>query len=327
MTNGAVIFLLDRSYLVPFKVMMHSLRDALDNTKLDVVVLTDDDEIVKDHFVNRICDRVIKITDGQLASLKSIDLSSVPDDFRHPKYGVYWFLKFLVFDDYGYDFHVYMDTDMLCLDRSFLFEHLITPGAFSVGPTVGKNALGLEPSSRGQNNTEEEKAEVVAKTKRIASTDYAISRSINSGVMHITKQMIGRKVVVDLVKLASERAFRLEQHVLMAYAAETDGVSFKSMPLWFNFPELPLRSAGETNSVERLLPYAKILHFNLHPKPWRQGAKQNWVHDIWRRHHETSKTWVDTMSARPGLGERIAKWISARFPKGYRGGKLRPEVR
>ncbi|SFB52097.1 Glycosyl transferase family 8 [Rhizobium sp. NFR07] len=305
--KGAVIFLMDRSYLLPFKVMMHSLRDAIENRQEDLVVLTDDATLVADPFLNRICDKIIKIEDSQLKLLRSIDLSSVPDEFRHPKYGVYWFLKFLVFDNYGYDYHLYFDTDMLCLNRFFNFRDIYAPEQrFSASPTIGKSALGIPKSSRGEAHDDAERSRIVETTKLIASRNYRSNRSINSGVMSIPKRLIGADSVTSLVRLATEKSFRLEQEVVRTWVAELDPELFTCLPIWYNMPELPLRASGYTNSIERLLPYSSILHFNLHPKPWKGVRQEDWVHRIWHDHRQLADNWIERMSEAPKFAERLA---------------------
>ncbi|MBB6511097.1 lipopolysaccharide biosynthesis glycosyltransferase [Rhizobium soli] len=297
--RGAAIFLLDQTYLLPFQVMMHSMRDAVENRNVDIVVLTDDDGLLDNPFLRRICDKIIKISEDQLELLKSIDLSSVPDEFRHPKYGVYWFLKFLVFDYYGYDYHIYLDTDMLALRRDFSFDDIFAGTAFSAAPTIGKTALGIPPNSRGSSNNDLEQQRIVDTTREIAARNYKISRSINSGVMSIPKSMIGRSTVRSLVELSTLNSYRLEQDVVRAHASQFLPDDFRPLPIWLNMPELPLRAAGEVNAIERLLPYTKILHFNLHPKPWKISGRPGWVHQIWHRHRSLATRWIETQSTPP----------------------------
>ena len=307
--QGALIFIFDSKYLLPFKVLMHSMRIQLNKTPdIDIVILTDDIAVANDQFVKNFVDRVIEVSEEQTSFLKSIDFSGISNAHRHPVYGAYWFLKFFIFDDYGYEYHIYMDVDMLCISDSFTLHDLHFGKRFAVAPTVGPAALSIKPKTRGEYLDEPGRDEVLKSIKKIANRDYPVSRSFNSGVMYIPRDMIGRSTVEGLVREAAENAFRLEQDTIRQYAEIRSQVPFKSLPIWFNFPELPALAVGSINYEAHLKKHINIIHFNLHPKPWDAGRGSTWVHSIWWRHHDLATRWIKKISKKSWLS-RFSEWM------------------
>ena len=69
----------------------------------------------------RIADRTIILSDEDIGAIRRIKASAVKPDLRHAELGKYTFLKVHAFQDLGYDHHIFMDVDMLCLDETFAF--------------------------------------------------------------------------------------------------------------------------------------------------------------------------------------------------------------
>jgi lipopolysaccharide biosynthesis glycosyltransferase len=295
--KGALIFILDRNYLLPFKVLMHTLhKKVIRPSNVDIVLLTDDPEVGEDYFVKNYVNRVISVSEEQISFLQRIDVSKISPSHRHPKYGAYWFLKFLIFDDYGYDFHIYMDADMLCASRRFHLRDICFGNSFAAAPTIGRKALSLKGKSEAGNLDEVRKKELLKTVLGIANRRHAISRSLNSGVMYIPKRLIGRAIVEGLVKEATQHAFRLEQDTVRQYVELRTSIPFVSLPVWYNFPELPVLAMGEAAFDAEIRKKTKILHFNLHPKPWDAGRQSGWVQEIWWRHHDLAQPWINEVS-------------------------------
>lgn len=285
--KGAIIFLINRSYLIAFKVFLYTLRQAIEEAAEDIVVMTDDPAVADDPFVNAMADRIIAVDQKQLDRLKKINSSGINDKFRTEDYGAYWYLKFFIYEDFGYDYHIFLDADMLCMSNDFRFTELRFQSDFAATRTVGPVALEVHGI---RDITPEIRSQCL---QRIVALSEPVRRSkaINSGVLTIGSVMMGRGTVTGLIRTASETSFRLEQDAVWHYVGQRRDLSISQFPIWLNFPEYT-KIVGKQNWQEHLLPRIRILHYNRHPKPWtRDRAKAGWLHRIWWRAFDESQPW------------------------------------
>lgn len=114
--DTAMIFVLDRAFLIGLKVLAHSMISHATLLDVPIIILSDDATLGDDPFVAELADRFAHISDEQLAGLQGIRGDEIHPivklDGPIPKYT---FLKWLIFDDWGYDQLIWIDTDILCL--------------------------------------------------------------------------------------------------------------------------------------------------------------------------------------------------------------------
>jgi lipopolysaccharide biosynthesis glycosyltransferase len=294
--KSAVLFLFDANYLVPFQVFIKTLEHAVATRKdVDLVVLTDDPKVYGDSFVNKIADRIIMLSDDDLKKISQTQGTAVHPSTKHTKYNKYTFLKFLVFNDFGYKEHIFLDVDMLCLDPNFEFDELLYEKIdFSAAPTIGHRHLGLSDilySNGGYAYYDKEVRDKVMNTcLHLASAKKSIQRKINSGVMYIGGRLIGSNASSCLINEATRSAYPFEQDVIRIVIRETYGLRWKSMSIWYNFVSLPSYVMGEEN-FSILQKNIKFLHYD-GMKPWKDKKENaDWFQKLWWEAYD--KTFMD----------------------------------
>lgn len=268
--RGAVVIILDRSYLQPLKTFAHSLRNALDAGTHDVLILTNDDAVANDPFVLGMADRIEMFSDEDLERLKAVRWEAVEEHVRHPTLGKYTFLKFLAFNDFGYDHHILVDVDMVCLDPSFRFNDLVGDYDFASAPTMGSQFLKV-----AEDASPERTSGLIDNLDRKGAS---LARTINSGVLFIGPSLLNDATVSKLIAVGAEMALPLEQEITRQFALIEPGLRFRSLSPRYNFPEFAARRVGE--ELFKAKPPV-FLHFNGRPKPWKPDAVDDWLTAIW----------------------------------------------
>ena len=281
MKKGAIIFVLDSSYLIALKTFLYSVRNALKHKKEDIVILTNDPKVKNDIFVQNIADRVILFTDEQLEPFAFIKNDKVLERLKIEKIGKYTFLKFFAFSDLGYDYHLFFDVDMICLKPDFRFSELIMDCDFAAVQTMGFKYLNIK---HGEKKTKEKQKEIYEK---IINQEYTSLPNINSGLMYIGNKLLGQKSVNTLVEYASSKSYALEQLVTFKFVKESE-INKKPFPLFYNFTHIPSVKLGK-KYFKKIRPKIVFLHFN-QEKPWNK--KRNWFYNIWHKTHSKSLDWV-----------------------------------
>ncbi len=285
MKKGAILFVLDRNYLVGLQVFLFSVRFALMNRTEDIVILTNDIGVKNNLFVQNIADKVIFLDDEEINKLSKVKSDKVKSSLKVDKIGKYTFLKFFLFKPLGYDYHIYFDVDMICLDKDFRFNELISDYDISVTSTIGYGFLGTKDLSV---ISEDKKYAIYQKIKKAANYKYSISRGFNSGVLFINKKLISDQTVSGLINLVSSYSFNLEQKATASYLKKQN-IHVNYLPMWYNFVSLPCYTIGE-EYFNKLKPRLKFLHYN-RKKPW--SFERNWLNDLWIEKFNESGGWVN----------------------------------
>lgn len=276
--NGAIVFILERQFLPGLKTLFHSAREAFAQADEQIVILSDDPLLLEDPFVQRVSDRTILITNEDKQRVSVIRKDNILKVHRRADIGAYVFLKLHAFRNFGFDYHIFLDADLLCLDPSFRFTALPHDCDFSAAPTVGPQALGI--GGWKPNLSEPERDTCFAAIEAIACRNYGVNRIFNSGVVRIGRRLLGDETVHGLIELASREAFRTDQPLIHRYV-ESRGISFRSMPIWFNFPMLPCLAVGP-DRFSKLRDRIGILHYNRMPKPWLVAKEsRDWIDELW----------------------------------------------
>lgn len=283
-TGYAVVFLLDRAYLTPLRVFLHSMQGAVRERTCDLVVITNDRLVAEDAFVTGTADRVICLSDEDIAAVGSVRRDAVKRRYRHKDVGKYTFLKLLAYDDLGYRGHLFLDVDMICLDPSFRFEDLFFDNCdFAVAPTIGHEQLGIEQHVGSVRNTvctpEEQELSELIFTRSLRYRSRRL-RSMNSGVFFAGHRLLRRATVNRMLETARAKAFNLEQLISLEVLSKTWGLRFRALGVHFNAPALPLYAMGE-DRFERVRDSITFLHYNRN-KPWeRPRTEADWLERLW----------------------------------------------
>ena len=289
--KGAVFFLFDSRFVEAFRVLAHSIRDAIEATLFDIVILTNDETLVENATVRSIADRVIFFTDEEIATIAAIKRDAVASHRQHSQLGKYTFLKLLCFNDFGYKHHIFLDTDMICLNADFRFEDLIAEGFdFSAVPCFGSKRLGMPMDALKAELPETVRQNAKADFTRFVNDTFDSITSYNSGVYFAGPRLLHRETALKMIDLATVEAFQHEQTISKTVLAATKGLRWKSMSPYYNTSIRPIYAMGEKLS-KPLLDEISILHFNTNIKPWMKPRREaDWVEQLWWRAYDESMT-------------------------------------
>jgi hypothetical protein len=281
---------LDSSYLPGLKTLLFSLRADLTGRNFDLIIFTNDERVANDAFVRSIAQKLIVLDDDQIGRLRGVKSDQVEPEMRVPGFGKYTFLKCFCFDDLGYDFHLYIDTDFISMDGNFRLAELIGPYDFAAAPTTGPLALKVPRRQEVRNYSESQRSLAFQRILKLASTDYGIDRSINGGIWLARRRLLGPKSVQDFIDLLTTKSFAWEQSALREFAEARAATSFHSLPIWYNFQEFAAHVVG-IDRFSELRPRIKLFHFNGPKKPWSIGRGRNWVSDLWWKTYDEAMDW------------------------------------
>jgi lipopolysaccharide biosynthesis glycosyltransferase len=294
--RGCLLVHLDAAFLVPLQVLLHSMRHYLRRSPIDILIFTSDQRILDSPFVQSVATRIVYISTDNFAAMPAIRSDAVQAHLRIPLIGKYTFQRFFCFGDYGYDFHINLDSDMIFLDPEFSLTSIVGDYDFAVAPTMGRTALELEKINESTLSAEEAGA-VLSRVLTIAGRNHSARRRFNSGLWFAGHRMLGDRTVRRLFEYASTESFRFEQQVLHRHIKETEGLRFRSLSVWHNFPALAARAIGPEN-FRSVRSQIKVLHFNSAQKPWeRERGSVDWLDSMWWEAHDQSRDWVRDVEA------------------------------
>ena len=291
--KGAIIFILDSNYLLPFKVLAFTLRDALRERSEDIIILSDDPLVAEDPIIETVGAKVVTLSYEDIERLKEVNSRLIQPGYKTHSLSAYWLLKFYAFKDMGYQYHIFLDADMLCLNSAFRFDRLKFHADLAAARTVGPIRLGLTKKTDFRSLTFAQKLSVIEATRKLFDNQSKKEHpNINSGVLYIGSRMIGDHVVDSLVTMATEEAFHYDQDVVHAYLLRNPNLSFEPLPISLNFPTLPAYCVGEDLFREHFLERISILHYNRKPKPWRVGRNHDFLVEFWWQQWDMAQDWI-----------------------------------
>lgn len=284
--RGAVIFLLDSRYIAGLKTLAYTLRHAIAAATHDIVVVTNDDAVASSEVVRSIANRIELLTDDDITNIQRVNSTRVSGNVRHMTVGKYTFLKFFSFRDIGYDHHIFLDVDMLCLDPNFRFTDLVGDYDFAAAPTMGRKFLSIE---KGDEAEDGERALLNRVTKALERR-YNMLRSFNSGVFFAGRNLLGDRSVERLIAIGADVEAKLEQTITARLVSTTPGLQFEPLSARLNFPEGAARAIGRAN-FDDLKKQIVFLHYNNPGKPWEKEDAGDWLAELWREQAKQADQW------------------------------------
>ena len=271
--RAALVFVFNREFLWPFKVLAFSLIKAGSLLDLPVIVISEDRSLEDEPLIEEIADRFVVADDRLLGQFANISGERVVEQLRLDWIAKYTLLKWLVFDDYGYDRHVYMDADVLCLNAP---DELATLGDADLylsprfEPTLIR-VPGVAPLPRP-----EREANVLA----FASQDSF--ENINTGVFVANRAVLGPGFRGELIATAERLKIRTEQSVIQRVLADEPSYSRRWLAPQFNFHHGHLGALTVRTQID-LLATIKLLHFiGSEAKPWDGERAKPLISAVWR---------------------------------------------
>lgn len=270
-TNGAVVILLDEKYTLPCFVLMQRLYPMIRAEGLDIVVLTASDTIANNPTIMAEC-KVVRIKHR----FEDVNQDRALSNEFNSTYAENVFAKFEAFSDFGYEFHIFFDVDMV-VNRPFSLTELVPDAWFACSPTQGAKAIGA--------GTGISKQKMQTRALKLMRADWGTDRSMNSGLMVITKPLLSTTTVNELYAYSGMRPFKTDQDAIQHLADEKDWV-FRSLSSKYNFNMATIREVGPTRYAKYLEPELKVLHFVGFEKPWITNKPMKYWHNrIWWNAH------------------------------------------
>jgi lipopolysaccharide biosynthesis glycosyltransferase len=260
--DTAIFFAFDSGYLEPFKVMLFSMVKAGALARNPIIICSDDPAVFEDPIVQLVVDRPVLLKGRLRETLYYLAEHRVhrPERARWNK-GT--FLKWAVFDNYGFDSILFLDVDMVVLKPlADLATHRSSADLLAC-PQFNTSLYRLRGKGRLPPHAVERNLGWMI-SGEFAKVQH---RRMNSGMMLLSRTTADPHFREELVDFASNRTELHEQAHLTAFFAENPSWKLKLLPSIYNFQERYLGQVDPCRGLEMLSQIA-ILHY-AGSKPWQ----------------------------------------------------------
>jgi lipopolysaccharide biosynthesis glycosyltransferase len=270
--TGALCFVLNAKYLTPFKVLCHSMIATSSFVDRPILIISDEAEVFEDPFVKRVADIKRMVTAEDKAAFQAVLATKVKDTYRLEWIAKYTFLKWLMYDDYGIDSMLYIDTDMVLTRNLHDFLDDAEGSDFICCP--------MFPLTEAMDQImEDERLDEIAvpfATKdRYARFVYSFvtgqydtgNSRVNSGIQYVGPNLLTSDFRDKLIDLASAKPYPNEQSVLTDYFRKNPERTLTFVSPSYNFKTAFLDRVG-INQGLTMLPLITNLHYIGAAKPW-----------------------------------------------------------
>ncbi|EFH12117.1 hypothetical protein ACFFMP_04550 [Pseudoroseomonas cervicalis] len=283
--NTAILHVLNRDYLLPLRVLRHSLMRQGAFEGCPTVIITDDPVVAEDPFIRRIATRIEFFDAARLAAFAPIRGERIDPRIHAGFAPKYTFLKLSMFQDRGYDRHIFLDADMLCLrapDAALLTGPQPAKAVQEYGASVFP--IGQEP------RPENAQAIADAYLAEYGAPCVTPIRGINSGFVVLERPLLAQAVFDRAIAHASGTAFPNEQNLTTRVIADSRQ-PFLRLPLWYNARRRIFGSLGPAH-FETIRDRIVFLHYTP-GKPWAMGPKsvRSWDR-LWLDQKEEAEAWA-----------------------------------
>lgn len=278
----AVLHVLNREFLRPLRVLRASLREhgALQNCP--TIVVTDDAEVANDPFVRHLAHDIEHISPREASVFSTIRPERIAEGLRTSFAPKYTFLKLLMFKQRGYERHVFLDADMLCLtpmDDALLAAPYDVKAVREMGATAFPTARETPRAPFPQTG--------LAWVREHGKPSPAPVQGINSGFVVLQGKAIDDGLFEQAIELGTQGAFPNEQS-LTTEVIRQGRLSFLRLPLWYNARRRIFASLGE-EFFEEVRERVVLLHYTP-GKPWKMSDEEFRSYDVvWRATEERAR--------------------------------------
>jgi hypothetical protein len=270
--GAALVFVLNRDFVWPFRVLLFSLVKSRSVLDAPIVLISEDETLQSDPLVEAVVDRFVPARGDLLVPFADISPERVPEHQRLGWIAKYALLKWLVFDDYGFERHVFMDADTLCLNPvDALLE--LNSADLHLTPQFDPRLL------RGPDGAKLPRAEQEANVLEfVRRTEFA---NLNSGVFVANHAVLTPDFRAELIGMARRLQIKTEQSVLQRVLRDSPQHTRSWLSPRFNFHHGHLSPLSVRTQIAEL-DRSYLLHFiGSHAKPWDGGTAKPFTRAVW----------------------------------------------
>lgn len=297
--SAALVFVFDSGFSTPFKVLLYSMAKLGTCTTLPIIVITQDEAVAQDPVVKAAADQILMLGAAEIEQFKVISGRRVPDRYKLDWIAKYTFLKWSIFDDFGFDQLLFIDADIVCLNP---VEELLSsdlPGDMLGCPRFMDGVVKDESGNRLSDET------ILRNLRRMIRGKFDASHTrLNSGVMLLRKRLLNKAFREELLQFAATRDYVNEQSYLTAFFADRPDYSLSFVSSRYNFGAGALADLPMVLELQ-ILKDIVFLHFPGPRKPWRMETTldtSRFSHIIWRRMYNEALTGTGLFGARKSAG-------------------------
>lgn len=249
----------DTVYLPGFKVLVESLKKHSPMlSQLPLVVYSDELQVIKDPEVKERSALQYLIPEEDIELLKE-----VPSAGARTAKSYRTFMKFIAFKDFGFIHHIFLDSDLLCMNTADRIIPLSETADYTAARAIPIQELRNEkkkllPPGSG------------LEFKHRWFGEKSPKRAyFNSGVSVIGPRLIGSSFYREIIEYAKKQPFNHDQDCLNHFFKQNREFKINMLPQWFNVtkPSYQVFGEEEFNKDQDKI----IFHHYTGKKPWEDG--------------------------------------------------------
>lgn len=281
-TNTTIAFALDAGYLEYFKVMLVSMAHTGTLINCPIALYTDDANVFDDPIVKLTVDKKRLIP----KSRQEIIYDLAKNNVQRPERGNWnkgTFLKWSVFEKQETDQLLFLDVDMICLQK--------LEGLFSIMPD--KNLLTSPQFQLYLKKEKKDQAPKILENLSDGKFDKAHAWRINSGLMLIRRNFLSNDFFNEITNFAKSRVDFHEQAHLSSFFKEKKELH-GMISSKYNFQENYLKLLSVEMQVEMAKKIA-VLHYAGGEKPWSltPNLKNRYTSLLWHSYRTLAQNVLD----------------------------------
>ncbi|MBP6735911.1 MAG: hypothetical protein KA139_00635 [Rhodobacteraceae bacterium] len=282
----SLAFAFDANYLFLWKVAIRSLACSGNFIDSPIIVYTDDPLVLADPVVRKVTDRVVLLEEPRKKLLYALARENVQRGKERAQWNRGTFLKWAVFEEHATEAVLFLDVDMIFLDKfDTVLLDLSDRSFICCRQYHGEH----RQSADGTRLTPDQSAQVVTSMIRCKLEGFH-PRSINSGMMLLRRPLLSDDFFGIITDHARSAVLINEQrHFTTFFQARPDQIAFISPR--FNFQEHYLGQLT-WDEQRRMLGKISVLHYAGSGKPWKVSASASFRPSsaLWHWHRTEAET-------------------------------------
>jgi lipopolysaccharide biosynthesis glycosyltransferase len=268
-SKAALAFVLNAAFLPGLFALLKSMYQHRTLIDLPVLIITEQPEMLNDPGIKKVCDRTRVISADEIGAFSHISSRKVIERLKLDWIPKYTYLKWLMFDDYGFEQLIFIDADIVCLNP--IDELLDLKIADLYGCPMFTNNLidiGNDPEVTSEN------------VIRFAKNPQPASKRLNTGVLVVNKRLLSSDFREELIEFTAKGEYSVEQAALRTFLRES-GRAFQIISPLYNFRHSFLAHVMAKDRFS-LLSQIKLFHFaGGRVKPWDKPHPKTFEDHSW----------------------------------------------